>query len=204
VEKFLMIELEHGGESAIAIASDRPQRADAQRNRAKVLAAAAELFAAEGLEVPIDRIADQAGVGVGTVYRHFPTKERLYEAIVVERINEMVAHAHVSLANDPPATAFFDFLDYLVNQFLKNSDLMGAFVDAGIAFEVIGAEAKVELEQSVTDLLNGAQGAGTVRTDVTAPIVLALIGASCMASKHPHPGATTADMLRIVLDGLKT
>ena len=68
----------------------RPLRADAQRNRARILEAAEAVFAAEGIEVPVDMIAEKAGVGVGTLYRHFPTKEKLCEAILLERL--VVAH----------------------------------------------------------------------------------------------------------------
>ena len=71
----------------------RPLRADARRNRAKVLEAAEEVFASEGLAVPIDEVARRAGVGVGTVYRHFPTKEALFEAIVVARLEALVERA---------------------------------------------------------------------------------------------------------------
>jgi AcrR family transcriptional regulator len=181
----------------------RPLRADALRNRAKLLAAAESLFATEGLDVPIDKIAERAGVGVGTVYRHFPTKEQLYEAILVERVDGLVVRARdLQRVGDPP-TAFFEFVDYLVGQFLNYSDLLGAFADAGIEFDVVAAGAKAELEAAVTELLIGAQRSGTVRSDVSAPIVLALISASCKASKTPHPG-TTEQMLRIVLDGLRT
>ena len=69
---------------------DRPLRADAARNRARVLEVAYETFAADGLAVPIDEIARRAGVGAGTVYRHFPTKEDLYKAVVEDRIGNIV------------------------------------------------------------------------------------------------------------------
>ena len=69
---------------------DRPLRADAARNRARVLEVAYDTFAAEGLSVPIDEIARRAGVGAGTVYRHFPTKEDLYRAVVEDRIADIV------------------------------------------------------------------------------------------------------------------
>ncbi len=69
---------------------DRPLRADAARNRARVLEVAYETFAAEGLAVPIDEIARRAGVGAGTVYRHFPTKEDLFRAVIDERIRRIV------------------------------------------------------------------------------------------------------------------
>src|SRR5438876_7565800 len=71
----------------------RPLRADAQRNRAKVLAAAQEAFAAEGIAVPLDEIARRAGVGAGTVYRHFPTKEALFEAVIADRLEHFAEHA---------------------------------------------------------------------------------------------------------------
>lgn len=181
----------------------RPLRADAQRNRARVLEVAAQLFAAEGVDVPIDRIAAEAGVGVGTVYRHFPTKERLFEAIVVERLEEMIERAQRCLATEPPERAFFTYVDFMTAQFLRSSDLLDAFADAGIEFAVVGASTKKKLEAAVEDLLVAAQRAGSVRSDVTAPTVMVLIGASCMASKQPHPGVPSGDMIRIVLDGLR-
>ena len=180
----------------------RALRVDAQRNRARVLEAAEALFAAEGLDVPIDAIAERAGVGVGTVYRHFPTKERLYEAIMVERVTGLVADARSRLATSDPRSAFFEFVDDLVGEMLRKSDLVSAFAVAGVEFEVVAAEAKRALEAAVTDLLVAAQDAGSARRDVTASVVLSLIGAACMAAKPPHEGAT-AEMLGIVLDGLK-
>ncbi|MFC7761813.1 TetR/AcrR family transcriptional regulator [Catellatospora bangladeshensis] len=81
----------------------KPLRADARRNRAKVLQVAYEVFAAEGLGVPIDEIARRAGVGAGTVYRHFPTKEALYRAIVVDRVEHLVATARELAATQAPA-----------------------------------------------------------------------------------------------------
>jgi AcrR family transcriptional regulator len=173
------------------------------RNRARVLEAAEALFAAEGIDVPIDAIAELAGVGVGTVYRHFPTKERLYEAILVERVAGLVADARARLAADDPEQAFFEFVHHLADEVLKKSDLVSAFAVAGVEFDVVAAEAKQELEAAVTDLLHAAQAAGTVRADISASLVLSLIGATCMAAKHPHPGATSGEMLLVVLDGLR-
>ena len=90
--------------------ADRPLRADAQRNRDKVLRAAQEAFAASGYGVPLDEIAAMAGVGPGTVYRHFPSKEELFEAVVTARLRDLIAAAR-GLADDPdPGPAFFAFL----------------------------------------------------------------------------------------------
>ena len=181
----------------------RPLRADAKRNRARVLEAAETVFAAEGIEVPIDVIAEKAGLGVGTVYRHFPTKERLFEAIMVERVTALAAVARARLETDDPKTAFFDFFDYLVTEVLLKRDLITAIAGAGIEFDVVAAEAKAQLDAAVSDLLIAAQGVGTLRKDVTAPVVLSLVGATCMAAKNPHPGATINEMLTVVRDGLR-
>src|SRR3954465_151943 len=94
----------------------RPLRADAARNRARVLEVAYETFAAEGLAVPIDEIARRAGVGAGTVYRHFPTKEDLYRAVIEDRINRIVDDGRGLLASDNPGQALFAFLRSMVLQ----------------------------------------------------------------------------------------
>jgi AcrR family transcriptional regulator len=193
------LERERPGEPEAA----RPLRADAQRNRARVLEAAEVVFAAEGIEVPIDLVAEKAGVGIGTVYRHFPTKERLFEAIMVERVTALAANARARLETEDPRTAFFDFLDYLVAEVLLKRDLISSIAVAGVEFDVVAADAKRDLEAAVTDLLTAAQRAGTVRSDVNAQIVLGLIGATCMSAKHPQPDATVSEMLAVVRDGLR-
>src|ERR1700739_2192398 len=94
----------------------RPLRADAARNRARVLEVAYETFAAEGLSVPIDEIARRAGVGAGTVYRHFPTKADLFRAVVEDRIRRIVEEGRALLAAGDPGEALFKFLRSMVLQ----------------------------------------------------------------------------------------
>lgn len=88
-------------------------RADAARNRARVLEVAYETFAAEGLSVPIDEIARRAGVGAGTIYRHFPTKEELFRAVVQDHIRRLI-EGYALLESDGPAEALFGFLRSMV------------------------------------------------------------------------------------------
>jgi AcrR family transcriptional regulator len=95
---------------------DMGMRADAQRNRARVLEEATAAFADEGLSVPVAEIARRAGVGTGTVSRHFPTKESLYEAIVLSRVEEIVGRAHQLIATRDPGAAFFEYFAYMVEQ----------------------------------------------------------------------------------------
>ncbi len=191
------------GSGGPAVDGQRPLRADALRNRARVLQAAEALFAAEGVGVPVDVIAEKAGVGVGTLYRHFPTKEKLYEAILIERIAGFTADARRRLGSENPGQAFFGFLEDLVAQSSLKRDLINAMAGAGVEFEVVAAEAKLALQAAVTDLLVVAQRAGSVRSDVTGPLVLSLIGATCVAADRPGQAASSNEMLAVVCDGLR-
>src|SRR5438552_17829120 len=92
---------------------DRPLRADARRNRERVLRAARDAFAESGYGVPLDDIAARAGVGPGTVYRHFPTKEALFQAVITARVTDLVAAARQRTADPDPGAAFFAFLAHL-------------------------------------------------------------------------------------------
>ena len=94
--------------------SDRPLRADAARNRARVLEVAYDTFATEGLSVPIDEIARRAGVGAGTVYRHFPAKEDLFRAVVEDRIQRIIDEGRSLLDAEEPGEALFAFMRSMV------------------------------------------------------------------------------------------
>src|ERR1700729_822128 len=114
----------------------KPLRADAARNRARVLETAYETFAAEGLSVPIDEIARRAGVGAGTVYRHFPTKEDLFRAVVADRIQRIVDEGHALAHGDTPGEALFTFLRSMVLQWgATDRGLTDALAGYGIDIE---------------------------------------------------------------------
>lgn len=183
-------------------AARRPLRADAQRNRTRILDAAEVVFASEGIEAPVDLIAEKAGVGVGTLYRHFPTKEKLCEAILLDRLADLTADARaLADAADAPC-AFFGFLEHVVREGAAKRDLLVAVTGAGVEFEAAAAGVKDELRGAVEVLLRRAQEAGAVRSDVTAEAVVSLVGATCQAAAHA--GSTPAcDLLSIVCDGLR-
>src|SRR6202140_203377 len=101
-------------------------RADAVRNKKLIVQAAREVFATAGLAAPIDEIAQRAGVGTGTLYRHFPTKEALFEAVVIGRVEELVEEARRLIAGNDPKTAFFELLSQLVQHGDGHKDLMDA------------------------------------------------------------------------------
>jgi AcrR family transcriptional regulator len=181
----------------------RPLRADALRNRARVLEAAESVFAAEGISVPVDLIAEKAGVGVGTLYRHFPTKEKLFEAILIRRIDEIAADARARRDADDPGAALFGFLAHLVKESALKRDLIQALLGAGVELEVAAAPSKRNLEAAVSELLEVAQRAGAVRGDVSCEVVLSLVGATCIAADRMNVTALPAELLTIICDGLR-
>jgi AcrR family transcriptional regulator len=173
-------------------------RADARRNRAKVLAAAEEAFAAEGLAVPLDDIARLAGVGAGTVYRHFPSKEALFQAVVLERIDQFAEEARGLAAAADPGEVFFDFFVRVVKQASLNRAICDALAESsGIGFK---ADAGDDFRAAFGVLLDRAQAAGAVRPDVDAGDLRALM-VGCLAVERYAPGSR--HLVRVVVDGLR-
>jgi AcrR family transcriptional regulator len=170
-------------------------RADARKNRDRVLEAASAAFADAGFAVPLDEIARRAGVGPGTVYRHFPTKQALFEAVVAARVENLVATARELAATAEPDAAFFDFLDRLVADAAGKRDLPDA----------IGVPGRLRdaLEDAVSDLLARAQQAGAVRADVTAADLLTVFK-RLLTGDHPvlDPDQQTR-LASIVIAGLR-
>src|SRR5215813_8370167 len=148
-------------------AAGRPLRADAARNREKVLCAAREAFAESGYGVPLDEIAARAGVGPGTVYRHFPAKEALFEAVVTARITDLVNDARARADAADPGDAFFGFLARVAGEAAAKRDLPDAISVAGSLRENLFAALDV--------LLRRAQQAGAVRAGIGTPDLIALL-----------------------------
>jgi AcrR family transcriptional regulator len=184
------------------IGEDRPLRADALRNRGRILEAAEMVFACEGIEAPVDVIAEKAGVGVGTLYRHFPTKEKLCEAILIDRLRALTEDARTQADAADPAAAFFGFLEHFVALGAAKRDLIAAVMGAGLDFEQAAAEVKEDLREAVGVLMRRAQEVGAVRADVTPAAVVSLVGATCQAAGHSDD-APAIDLLAIVCDGLR-
>jgi AcrR family transcriptional regulator len=178
----------------------RRLRADAARNRALVLEAARAAFAADGTGVPLDEIARRAGVGPGTVHRHFPSKQALLTAVVFDRLTELTeAAADLAAAEDPEA-AFFDFLEQLVEQARENLALTAA-LDGEIGPEV--GQAGAELTAALAGLLSRAQRAGAVKPDLTAGGLHAILGGA-IAAERRLTDRERGLAVRVVTDGLRT
>ncbi|MEW2623315.1 TetR/AcrR family transcriptional regulator [Streptomyces sp. NPDC048106] len=180
-------------------------RADAQRNRARVLEVAARVFAEEGLSVPVHEIARRAGVGTGTVSRHFPRKQDLFAAILLSRLEQLIAQAGSLAGQQDPGTAFFTLLTTLVREGAAHRGLAEALAGAGYDLEAAAEEAGYDATAGLRDLLDRAQAAGAVRSDVDYADVKALM-TGCLVRAEGRTGSDLAALERvtaIVCDGLR-
>ncbi|HEX5403914.1 MAG TPA: helix-turn-helix domain-containing protein [Pseudonocardiaceae bacterium] len=157
-------------------------RADAVRNRAKVLEVAAQIFATEGLSVPVHEIARRAGVGTGTVSRHFPTKEDLFTAILLDRMAGLTRSADELAKRYDPATAFFELFAMVVREGAHHLGLAEALAGNGYDMDTIGAEAGFDVAGRLHTLLIMAQQAGTIRPEIGIGDVKALMK-GCLADE---------------------
>jgi len=180
----------------------RPLRADARRNRERLLDVARTAFAAEGLSVPLDEIARRAGVGPGTLYRHFPTKESLIEAVVQDRLQHLVGEGAGLRDSPDPGSAFFAFLERLAAEAGPKRDLFDALASAGVEVGPAVMAAANDLREQITFLLDRAQAAGAVRPDIGRADLTALLSGLLFAMR-PGAGADQKRVLSVFLNGLR-
>lgn len=183
---------------------DESLRADARRNRARVLEAAEDVFAAKGTSAATAEIARAAGVGIGTVFRHFPTKEALLEAIIIARMQRLAADADALATAEDPGGVFFAFFQRMVEHASNKKVLVDALSVAGVDVTGMVAPYAAEVRRAVGTLLSRAQAAGAVRGDVCSEEVLALMMGASRAAEH---AAGNRDLqhrsLAIIFDGLR-
>ncbi len=187
----------------VAATDERPLRADARRNREKVLAAARAVFSENGREAQMDDVAKRAGVGVGTVYRHFPTKEALIEALMVDSFQAIAAQAEAALEIEDPWEALTSVLWRGAEIMAGDRALSEVFASIPGAMEQ--AMPTVEgLQESMGRIMARAQAAGVLREDVVLddiPMLMCGIG-SATKKEHRCAGPWRRHLM-IVLDGLR-
>ena len=181
----------------------RPLRADAQRNRDKLLDVAVRAFSQGGPDVTLDAIAKDAGVGIGTLYRHFPTREALVEAAYRNELARLCDAVPDLLRDLPPDQAmrrWMDrFVDYMTTKRGMADALRAVIASGGNPYE----QSRVRLFAAITALLSAGAQAGTVRSDVAAVDVLASLGGISLAAGEPDQREQAGRILDLLMDGLR-
>jgi AcrR family transcriptional regulator len=180
-------------------------RADARRNRERILAAAREAFAEEGIDAGMSAIAERAGVGVGTLYRRFPTKDALVEALMLDHLERIVEGGEATIRDEPDSwKAFVRYLRYLVECKSHDEGLAELFAGRVVVSDEIRA-ARRRIEAQLRELIRRAQDAGELRTDVAMGDIGVLLSSVCSARwLHGDRGRQLNErFLAIVIDGLR-
>ena len=183
--------------------TERPLRADAERNRRRILAAATQVFAERGLDVSLDDIAAAAGVGVGTVYRRFPDKDALIDALFEDRIAEVERAARAALAIEDPWEGFETFMRSVCRLQAKDRGLKEAMLGRDRGRERLG-QARDRIAPIASQVLARAQEAGVVRADLSpydVPLMHFAVGFVAEKTRDVAPDYWERT-LTILLDGV--
>lgn len=184
-------------------AQTRSPRADAARNRDQLLAVATRVFATSDAEPSMRAIAREAGVGIATLYRHFPTRESLVDAVYTDQVERLTTGAHELLEAHRPAAALRHWMDAFGDWVAtKNGmlDTLLAMVDSG---QIAHARTREELLTAITALLEAGRAAGDLRPDVTADDVAAAIVGVFTVAPRPAQAERAGRLLDLLLDGLR-
>jgi AcrR family transcriptional regulator len=195
--------------SSVQMSSEKPAlralRSDAKRNRARILEAARACLAADGHEAQIDDIARKAGVGIGTVYRHFPDKEALLEALAAQHFHRLATAAREALEDADPWEGISAFLSRAA-EWQANDRALAEVMAAGPHVVERAAQDREDLHQAVAKLVERAQAAGKLRPDIVAGDVPMLMCGLGRATRVGSAGPTMSwrRYLAIMLDGLRS
>jgi AcrR family transcriptional regulator len=181
----------------------RALRADASRNRETVLAAATRAFASSGTEPSMRAIAREAGVGIATLYRHFPTRESLVDAVYHDQVERLTLGARELLEQLPPAEAMRRWMDLFGDWLVTKHgmiDTLLAMIESG---EIALAQTRAELLEVITTILDAGTAAGDLRADISAEdIAASLIGIFTVAGQ-PGQHTQANRLLNLLMDGLR-
>ena len=184
-----------------ADATEQKMRADARRSRARLIEAATAAFAENGADAPLDDIARRAGVGIGTLYRHFPSRIDLQAAVFRSQVTSVCSQADNLIVNSPPEQAFAAWLRVLARYLVTKRGLSRAVMDSLGKDSELVSSCYLAMRETVDRLLASGQQAGVLRTDLTSTDVLRLVhGVAFTTEKAPEE---TDRLLTVLLDGMR-
>lgn len=181
----------------------KPLRADAQRNRDRLVEVAAQTFASDGVDASLEEIAKRAGVGIGTLYRHFPTREHLVE-VVYRREVEGLCHAAEELVRDHPADVALElwmqrFVDYIATKRGLATSLRLLLTTNSTLF----SDTSGRVSGAMRGLIEAAAAAGKIRADVDASDVMHALGGIYSAPNTPEWRERSGRLVKLLMDGLR-
>ncbi|MET8996450.1 helix-turn-helix domain-containing protein [Amycolatopsis sp. NPDC004169] len=180
----------------------RPPRADAQRNIDALLSAARTVFARDGVDAHVKAIAAEAGVGVATLYRHFPKRSDLVLAVLSHEVDECIAIAPALSESFPPRMALAKWVDRYTEFVATKRGLAAALHSGDPTFEGLGTRLLQRLEPAFAGLLDAARASGEIRPDISADDLLRAVAHLCVPG--PDEGvAFSRRMVNLLLDGLE-
>lgn len=182
--------------------SAKSPRADAQRNIDALLTSARTVFARDGVDAHVKTIAGEAGVGVATLYRHFPKRSDLVLAVLSHEVGECIAAATALSDAQPPGSALLMWVDRYTEFVATKRGLAAALHSGDPTFEGLGSRLLQQLEPALAGLLEAARDAGEIRSDISADDLLRAVAHLCVPS--PDEGeAFSRRMVGLLLDGLR-
>jgi AcrR family transcriptional regulator len=179
----------------------RPMRADARRNYERLVAAAREVFAQSGAETSMEAIAKQAGVGIGTLYRHFPTRIDIVEAVYVTDVDQLVETAEQLVAASDPWSAVVGWLQAFVRYAQTKRTLLSELHEAFEKNPQLKSASRARIEGALKMVLDPARQAGVIRTDVDESDLMQLLSSVCMSATVT--AAQSERILVMIQDGLR-
>jgi AcrR family transcriptional regulator len=186
-----------------AVDAERPMRKDAQRNRDLLLTVASAVFAAHGVEYPLEDIAREAGVGIGTLYRHFPTRSALIEAVYRREVAQLCDSVDELLASMPAGEALEAWMYNFVAYIAAKRGLSAALRDMMAAEPDLFAVTRANIREAATKVLAAAVEAGAIRPVIDADDLVRAMGAICMATDDAGYSDRARTLVSLLLDGMR-
>ena len=180
---------------------ERPKRADARRNRELLIEAARTVFSTQGAGAPMEAIAKQAGVGVGTLYRHFPNRLDLVEAVYESDVQELAATARRVVAELEPGAAVDAFFDAFVRYAQTKQALLGELQQSFEKHPDLRSRCREQIESSFDMVIERAKQAGAIRNDISGADVMQLTAPVCTNSSVS--AEQSKRLIGMILDGLR-